>query len=92
MSVVLYIDQRVIIKKYNNFYLQEQYMFLYDALLEAVLAGETTIPLSEFESQYKEMCIPKPGFTSSALDKQYDVSNSHYRDKFIIFILLNKRA
>jgi hypothetical protein len=31
-------------------------MFLYDALLEAVLAGETTLPIGEFESRYQEMC------------------------------------
>jgi hypothetical protein len=48
-------------------------MFLYDALLEAVLAGETTLPIGEFESRYQEMCIRKSGFTTSALDKQYEV-------------------
>ncbi|XP_071120808.1 receptor-type tyrosine-protein phosphatase epsilon-like [Mytilus edulis] len=52
----------------------EQYMFLYDALLEAVLAGETTMPVGEFESRYQEMCIPKAGFEVSALDKQFEVA------------------
>ncbi|CAC5399120.1 Receptor-type tyrosine-protein phosphatase T,Tyrosine-protein phosphatase non-receptor type 22,Receptor-type tyrosine-protein phosphatase kappa,Receptor-type tyrosine-protein phosphatase F,Tyrosine-protein phosphatase 99A,Tyrosine-protein phosphatase Lar,Receptor-type tyrosine-protein phosphatase alpha,Receptor-type tyrosine-protein phosphatase epsilon,Receptor-type tyrosine-protein phosphatase gamma,Receptor-type tyrosine-protein phosphatase N2,Receptor-type tyrosine-protein phosphatase U,Receptor-type ty len=52
----------------------EQYMFLYDALLEAVLAGETTIPVREFESRYQEMCIPKAGFEVSAFDKQFEVA------------------
>lgn len=48
-------------------------MFLYDALLEAVLAGETTLSIGDFESHYQEMCIPKSEFTTSALDKQYEV-------------------
>lgn len=54
-------------------------MFMYDALLEAILAGDTTIPVKGFESRYQEMCIPKSGFTLSALDKQYEVLLAEYK-------------
>ena len=39
---------------------QEQYIFVYDALLEALKAGDTVMPCSEFKEKYEEICKPDP--------------------------------
>ena len=54
-------------------HIQEQYIFVYDALLEAIVAKDTTIPKSSFRATYDEMTQTEKG-TETPLDKQYDVS------------------
>ncbi|XP_076441421.1 receptor-type tyrosine-protein phosphatase epsilon-like [Babylonia areolata] len=49
----------------------EQYMFVYDALLEAVIAGDTTIPKSSFRATFEEMSQNENG-SENPLEKQYD--------------------
>ena len=53
--------------------LQEQYVFLHDAVLEAIICGETEIPTDKYESslQSLKMINPQTGITS--LQSQFDV-------------------
>lgn len=46
---------------------------MYEAVLEALLAGNTTIPRSSFHSTYEEMLTPD-GEEISRMEKQHDVS------------------
>lgn len=53
---------------------QEQYVFIHDAILEACLCGETSIPASEFKPTYKEMVRIEPQSNSSQLREEFQVS------------------
>ncbi|XP_053381772.1 receptor-type tyrosine-protein phosphatase U-like [Mercenaria mercenaria] len=50
----------------------QQYSFVYDAVLDALLSGETTIPNSTFSEVYEEMCTLKPETSSTLLEDQFD--------------------
>lgn len=52
---------------------QEQYVFVYETLLEASLAGETTIPHSAFRAQYEELCRPAEDEGPTQMEKQFQV-------------------
>ena len=54
-------------------YLQDQYIFLHDALLEASEGFDTIIPLSEFKSQC-ETLRTKQSKGKSQIQVQYEVS------------------
>lgn len=54
---------------------QEQYIFIHDAILEACLCGETSIPASEFKPTYKEMVRIEPQSNSSQLREEFQVSD-----------------
>lgn len=49
----------------------EQYIFVYDALLEAIIAKDTTIPKSSFRATFDEMSQNENG-GETLLEKQYD--------------------
>lgn len=53
--------------------LQEQYIFVYEALLEALKAGNTAIPCSDFEMTYEGLCAVDPEKGKSKLQEQYEV-------------------
>lgn len=53
--------------------LQQQYSFVYDAVLDALMSGETTIPNSSFPETYEEMCTLKPDATNTLLEEQFEV-------------------
>lgn len=53
---------------------KEQYIFIHDAILEACLCGETSIPASEFKPTYKEMVRIEPQSNSSQLREEFQVS------------------
>lgn len=53
---------------------KEQYVFIHDAILEACLCGETSIPASEFKPTYKEMVRIEPQSNSSQLREEFQVS------------------
>ena len=53
--------------------LQEQYLFVYDALLEALKSGNTAIPCSDFRGEYALMCRVDPTTEKSALQTQFEV-------------------
>lgn len=51
----------------------EQYVFVYETLLEASLAGETTIPHSAFRAQYEELCKQAEDGAPTQMEKQFQV-------------------
>lgn len=50
----------------------EQYIFVYDALLEAIKAKDTTIPKSSFRAAFEEMSQNENG-NETSLEKQYEI-------------------
>lgn len=52
----------------------EQYMFIYDALLEALRSGETAIPAGEFRSAFSAMCKLDPDSNTTPLQVEFEVS------------------
>ncbi|MEQ2165011.1 hypothetical protein GOODEAATRI_012574, partial [Goodea atripinnis] len=52
-------------------HIQEQYIFIHDAILEACLCGETAIPVCEFKAAYYELI---------RIDSQ--TNSSHLKDEF----------
>ncbi|KAK3090599.1 hypothetical protein FSP39_012997, partial [Pinctada imbricata] len=51
----------------------EQYVFVYEALLEAIKAGETTIPNSGFRAKYEELCTKPADKSKTPLEEQFEV-------------------
>jgi len=59
--------------------LQEQYIFIHDAILEACLCGETAIPISEFMLTYKDMLSVDSQTNTSQLREEFQVSRIIFR-------------
>ncbi|XP_038164883.1 receptor-type tyrosine-protein phosphatase U-like isoform X2 [Cyprinodon tularosa] len=55
---------------------EEQYVFIHDAILEACLCGETSIPVSEFALTYKEMLKVDSQSNTSQLKEEFQTLNS----------------
>lgn len=55
-------------------HMQEQYVFIHDAILEACLCGETAIPMNEFAVAYKELLRVDSQSNSSPLREEFQVS------------------
>lgn len=58
-------------------WLQEQYIFIHDAILEACLCGETAIPVCEFKAAFYELI---------RIDSQ--TNSSHLKDEFQVTVYL----
>jgi len=54
--------------------LQEQYIFVYDALLEALKAGKTVIGCSDLKPEFDKLCVVDASCGKSKLQQQYEVS------------------
>lgn len=54
-------------------FLQEQYVFIHDAILEACLCGDTTIPASQLRSVYYDMNRLDPQTNSSPIKEEFRV-------------------
>lgn len=52
---------------------QDQYIFVYNAVLEAITLGETTIPCYLFEEKYKELHQIDSKTNSTQLEEQFKV-------------------
>ncbi|XP_029818871.1 receptor-type tyrosine-protein phosphatase U [Manacus vitellinus] len=63
-------------RRINMIQTEEQYIFIHDAILEACLCGETSIPASEFKPTYKEMVRSEPQSNSSQLREEFQTLNS----------------
>ncbi|XP_035757199.1 receptor-type tyrosine-protein phosphatase U [Egretta garzetta] len=63
-------------RRINMIQTEEQYVFIHDAILEACLCGETSIPTSEFKPTYKEMVRIEPQSNSSQLREEFQTLNS----------------
>lgn len=57
--------------------LQEQYIFIHDAILEACLCGETAIPVCEFKAAFYELI---------RIDSQ--TNSSHLKDEFQVNLII----
>ncbi|CAH1772950.1 unnamed protein product [Owenia fusiformis] len=53
----------------------EQYIFVHDALVEALICGETNIPCSEFQETYQQLCEIDATTGKSQLQRQYEILN-----------------
>ncbi|XP_014783728.1 receptor-type tyrosine-protein phosphatase T isoform X3 [Octopus bimaculoides] len=51
----------------------EQYVFVYDVLLEALLCGDTTICCDSFPSFYASLCEFDPSIGKSKLEEQFEI-------------------
>lgn len=60
--------------------IQEQYIFIHDAILEACLCGETAIPVCEFKAAYYELI---------RIDSQ--TNSSHLKDEFQVHLRLKAK-
>lgn len=54
--------------------LQEQYVFVHDAILEACLCGNTAIPVCEFRAVYYNISRLDPQTNSSQIKDEFQVS------------------
>lgn len=59
------------------FILQEQYVFLHEALADGLQSGDTGIPCASFAKDYIEMAKPWPDASLSTLEQQFIVSAEH---------------
>lgn len=57
--------------------MQEQYVFIHDAILEACLCGDTTIPASQLRSVYYDMNRLDPQTNSSPIKEEFRVRSFH---------------
>ncbi|TRY92021.1 hypothetical protein DNTS_034908 [Danionella cerebrum] len=64
--------------------LQEQYIFIHDAILEACLCGETSIPVNEFALAYKEMLRVDSQSNSSHLREEFQKKTAGPRLEMLI--------
>ncbi len=55
-------------------YFQDQYIFVHNAMLEAILVGQTTVPCYQFEQKYKELQSLDGKLGISRLEQQFNVS------------------
>jgi len=76
--------------------MQEQYVFVYDALLEALAVGDTAIPCSLYMQRYTELKRQNPSTGKSQCHEEFEVilfrtskhsESSNLRRGFLCFIL-----
>ena len=63
--------------------MQEQYIFVYNALLEALKVGDTVISCVDFCTEYERLCHIDPTKGKSGLLEQFEVSP-------VMFVLLHR--
>ncbi|ESP05460.1 hypothetical protein LOTGIDRAFT_102205 [Lottia gigantea] len=70
---VLGIAQIMRTNRVNMIQTWEQYVFVYDAVLEAIKSGNTTILRSVFRNVYQDMCTAHDDGEKTELERQYEV-------------------
>uniref|UniRef100_A0A4W3ICB3 Receptor-type tyrosine-protein phosphatase kappa n=1 Tax=Callorhinchus milii TaxID=7868 RepID=A0A4W3ICB3_CALMI len=63
-------------RRINMVQTEEQYIFIHDAILEACLCGETSIPMCEFKPTYYEMLRVDSQSNSSQFKDEFHTLNS----------------
>ena len=53
--------------------LKDQYVFIYNALLEIFLSVGTAVPVAEFSDKHKQMCSHR-GSDTSSIERQFEVT------------------
>ena len=61
------------------FLLQDQYVFVYDCLLEALISGDTLMMADEYPDMLSEMCQYDNTIQKTKLEEQFDVSSHEVR-------------
>ena len=54
---------------------QEQYVFVYDSLLEALICGDTTVSSHAFPEVYNDLCLYDADIGKTKLEEQFEVSS-----------------
>ncbi|XP_077372556.1 receptor-type tyrosine-protein phosphatase mu isoform X6 [Festucalex cinctus] len=62
-------------RRVNMVQTEEQYVFIHDAILEACLCGDTTIPAGQFRSVYYDMNRLDPQTNSSPIKEEFRTLN-----------------
>jgi len=57
---------------------QEQYIFVYDAILEALKCGDTSVPCTELRQKYAKLLKVNPESGKTYCQEEYEV-NCHQR-------------
>jgi netrin-G3 ligand len=52
---------------------EDQYIFIHDALLEAVTCGNTEIPARNLSAHIQKLLQPEPGETSTGMELEFKV-------------------
>ena len=55
---------------------EEQYVFIHEALLEAVLSGNTEVPARNLYSHIQKLTQLEPGETITGMESEFKVSTS----------------
>lgn len=79
----------------SSYKLQEQYVFIHDAILEACLCGETAIPVSEFALTYKDILRVDTQSNTSQLREEFQVrvfSSVRFTVKYLAWCLFTLRC
>lgn len=66
-------------------FFQEQYVFIHDAILEACLCGDTTIPANQLRSVYYDMNRLDPQTNTSPIKEEFRVRGKQ------LFCIWNKK-
>ena len=61
-------------KRVNMVQTQEQYNFVYEALLEALKSGDTSISCAVFRRRYRELLEVNPDTDRIRLEEEFEVS------------------
>ena len=56
--------------------LQAQYIFIYDALLEAVICGDTEVNVKDLSNRMKSLEQINPETNKTLLEEEFEVSSS----------------
>lgn len=72
-------------------FLQEQYIFVYDVLLEALICGDTTMAAATFPVTLSEMLEYDQSIGKTKLEEQFEVQKfSRFSPSFFDMIFLAK--
>lgn len=53
--------------------LQEQYLFVYDVLLEALICGDTTVPVQKYLDTLSDLLQYDESISKTKMDEQFEV-------------------
>ena len=56
---------------------EDQYIFIHDALLEAVIAGTTEVPARSLHGHIQKLMAVEPGENVTGMELEFKVSNTY---------------